>query len=80
MRQLLRPRRRNRSRCLQLDSVALFDAREQRLRQEAGILVRSMAGRPLIDGSLRVSLGSSEQMRQFWAAYAAIEGLDTGGG
>ncbi|MFO7630748.1 MAG: histidinol-phosphate transaminase [Prochlorococcaceae cyanobacterium] len=41
---------------------------EQRLRQ-AGILVRSMAGKPLIDGSLRVSIGTLEQMRQFWAAY-----------
>jgi histidinol-phosphate aminotransferase len=41
---------------------------EQRLR-EAGILVRSMAGKPLIDGALRVSLGTREQMRQFWAAY-----------
>ncbi|MCH9713305.1 MAG: histidinol-phosphate aminotransferase family protein, partial [Cyanobacteria bacterium] len=41
---------------------------EQRLR-EAGILVRSMAGKPLIDGALRVSLGTREQMRQFWTAY-----------
>ncbi|MEX0588896.1 MAG: histidinol-phosphate transaminase, partial [Cyanobium sp.] len=41
---------------------------EQRLR-EAGILVRSMAGKPLIDGSLRVSLGTVEQMGRFWAAY-----------
>jgi histidinol-phosphate aminotransferase len=43
--------------------------------REAGILVRSMAGKPLIDGALRVSIGTTEQMRQFWAAYAAIEGL-----
>ena len=52
------------------------DARavEQALRQ-AGILVRSMAGKPLIDGSLRVSLGNREQMEQFWRAYGAIEGL-----
>jgi len=41
---------------------------EQRLRQ-AGILVRSMAAKPLIDGSLRVSLGTIEQMQRFWAAY-----------
>jgi len=41
----------------------------------AGILVRSMAGKPLIDGSLRVSLGTTEQMEQFWAAYWRIEGL-----
>ncbi len=47
---------------------------EQALRQ-AGILVRSMAGKPLIDGSLRVSLGTRAQMEQFWRAYAAIERL-----
>jgi histidinol-phosphate aminotransferase len=47
---------------------------EQRLRQH-GILVRSMAGKPLIDGSLRVSIGSLAQMQHFWRAYAAIEGL-----
>lgn len=44
---------------------------EQRLRDQ-GILVRSMAGKPLIEGSLRVSIGTSEQMQRFWAAYAAI--------
>jgi len=41
---------------------------EQQLRQ-AGILVRSMAAKPLIDGSLRVSIGTTEQMQRFWAAY-----------
>ncbi len=45
---------------------------EQRLRA-AGILVRSMAGKPLIDGSLRVSLGTLEQMQRFWGAYRRIE-------
>ncbi|MFZ0408340.1 MAG: histidinol-phosphate transaminase [Cyanobium sp.] len=45
---------------------------EARLRQ-AGILVRSMAGKPLIDGSLRVSLGTLEQMRRFWQAWRLIE-------
>lgn len=54
---------------------------ERRLR-EAGILVRSMAGKPLIDGSLRVSIGTTAQMRRFWSAYTAIEGLQprAGGG
>ena len=47
---------------------------DQGLRQ-AGILVRAMTGKPLIDGSLRVSLGTTAQMQQFWAAYAALEGL-----
>jgi histidinol-phosphate aminotransferase len=41
----------------------------------AGILVRSMAGKPLIDGALRVSLGTTEQMATFWAAYRRIEAL-----
>ncbi|EAQ76665.1 MULTISPECIES: histidinol-phosphate transaminase [unclassified Synechococcus] len=45
---------------------------EAELRQ-AGILVRSMEGKPLIDGSLRVSLGTREQMARFWEAYQAIE-------
>jgi len=45
---------------------------EARLR-EAGILVRSMDGKPLISGSLRVSIGTLEHMERFWAAYAAIE-------
>ena len=44
---------------------------EQRLR-DAGILVRSMAGKPLIDGSLRVSIGTTEQMQQFWEAFRAM--------
>lgn len=48
---------------------------EERLKREAGILVRSMAGKPLIDGSLRVSLGTLEQMQHFWEAYRLIEGL-----
>jgi histidinol-phosphate aminotransferase len=41
----------------------------------AGILVRLMAGKPLIDGALRVSLGTTEQMATFWAAYLRIEAL-----
>ena len=41
----------------------------------AGILVRSMAGKPQIDGALRVSLGTTAQMQQFWEAYRQIEGL-----
>ncbi|MCX5930826.1 MAG: histidinol-phosphate transaminase [Cyanobacteria bacterium] len=43
--------------------------------REAGILVRSMAGKPLIDGALRVSLGTREQMGLFWDAYQAIEAM-----
>ena len=44
---------------------------EQSLRQ-AGILVRSMAAKSLIDGSLRVSIGTTEQMQRFWAAYLQV--------
>jgi len=44
---------------------------DQALR-EAGILVRSMAGKPLIDGALRVSLGTREQMECFWGAWCRI--------
>ena len=42
----------------------------------AGILVRSMAGKPQIDGALRVSVGSVEQMRRFWEVYCLVEGLE----
>jgi histidinol-phosphate aminotransferase len=45
---------------------------EQGLR-EAGILVRSMAGKPLIDGAMRVSIGTREQMERFWRAFQALE-------
>ncbi|MFN9545519.1 MAG: pyridoxal phosphate-dependent aminotransferase [Cyanobacteriota bacterium] len=44
---------------------------DRRLRQ-AGILVRSMAGKPLIDGSLRVSIGTRAQMERFWTTFQAI--------
>jgi histidinol-phosphate aminotransferase len=40
--------------------------------REQGILVRSMAGKPLIDGSFRLSVGSEAQMRRFCAALAAV--------
>jgi histidinol-phosphate aminotransferase len=45
---------------------------DQRLRQ-AGILVRSMAGKPLIDGCFRVSIGTRDQMERFWQTFRAIE-------
>ncbi len=52
---------------------------EEGLRQ-AGILVRSMEGKPLIDGSLRVSLGTREQMGRFWEAYGWVDGPFPGAG
>ncbi len=48
---------------------------EGRLRHEEGILVRSMAGKPLIDGSLRLSLGNRGQMQRFWDAWCRVEGI-----
>ncbi|MFN4867547.1 MAG: pyridoxal phosphate-dependent aminotransferase [Cyanobium sp.] len=44
---------------------------EQGLRR-AGILVRSMAGKPLIEGSLRVSIGTRAQMERFWQVYREL--------
>lgn len=41
----------------------------------AGILVRSMAGKLQIDGSLRVSIGTLEQMQRFWEVYVSLEAL-----
>jgi histidinol-phosphate aminotransferase len=48
---------------------------EGRLRHDEGILVRSMAGKPLIDGSLRLSLGNRGQMQRFWDAWCRVEGI-----
>jgi histidinol-phosphate aminotransferase len=31
-----------------------------------------MASKPLIDGSLRVSIGTSEQMERFWQACREV--------
>ena len=39
----------------------------------AGILVRSMAGKPQIDRSLRISIGTTKQMQRFWQTYQAID-------
>ena len=39
----------------------------------AGILVRSMAGKPLIDGCCRVSIGTTSQMQRFVKAFLLIE-------
>ena len=41
----------------------------------AGILVRSMAGKPQIDGSLRISIGTTEQMQRFCETYRLIDCL-----
>jgi len=48
------------------------DAVDASLR-EAGILVRSMAGKPLIDGCFRVSIGTTSQMQRFMEAFLPLE-------
>ena len=48
-------------------------AEVERELRAAGILVRSMVGKPQIDGSLRVSLGIHQQMERFWEAYRLID-------
>jgi histidinol-phosphate aminotransferase len=39
-----------------------------------GILVRSMAGKPLIDGSFRLTIGTLAEMRAFARAFSAVLG------
>ena len=39
----------------------------------AGILVRSMAGKPLLDGCYRVSIGTTTQMQRFIEAFLPLE-------
>ena len=41
--------------------------------REAGILVRSMAGKLLIDGCFRVSIGTTSQMQRFMEAFLPLE-------
>ena len=41
--------------------------------RQAGILVRSMAGKPLIDGCFRVSIGTTSQMQRFMEAFLRLE-------
>ncbi len=41
--------------------------------KKEGILVRDMSTKPLISGSLRVSIGTKEQMSKFWDAFLLHE-------
>ena len=43
----------------------------QALRAE-GILVRSMAGKPVIDGSFRLTIGALEDMQRFMSAFVGV--------
>ena len=40
--------------------------------RDGGILVRSMAKKPVIDGSFRLTIGSREQMQQFVTIFCAV--------
>jgi histidinol-phosphate aminotransferase len=40
--------------------------------REQGILVRSMAKKPVIDGSFRLTIGTREDMRRFVSAFATV--------
>jgi histidinol-phosphate aminotransferase len=42
--------------------------------REAGILVRSMAGKPVIDGSFRLTIGTRSDMERFMTAFAGAIG------
>jgi len=39
----------------------------------SGILVRNMQNKPLIEGALRVSIGTIKQMQKFWEIYSKID-------
>ncbi|KGG37097.1 Histidinol-phosphate aminotransferase [Prochlorococcus sp. SS52] len=41
--------------------------------KSAGILVRNMKNKPLIHGSLRVSIGTTLQMKSFWETYKNVD-------
>nr|WP_269623565.1 histidinol-phosphate transaminase [Prochlorococcus marinus] len=43
--------------------------------KSSGILVRSMANKPLLNGSLRVSIGTTSQMKSFWKAYLQADDI-----
>ncbi len=45
----------------------------ENLLKKSGILVRNMSGKYLIDKSLRVSIGTLEQMKFFWEVFEKIE-------
>ncbi|WP_320666490.1 histidinol-phosphate transaminase [Prochlorococcus sp. MIT 1307] len=42
------------------------------LRKE-GILVRDMDRKPLLEGALRISIGTTDQMKQFWKTFLKVD-------
>jgi histidinol-phosphate aminotransferase len=49
-------------------------ARVVRRLREAGVLVRSMAGKPVIDGSFRLTIGTCADMQRFIEAFTGVIG------
>src|SRR5437899_7753811 len=47
--------------------------------RDEGILVRSMAGKPVIDGSFRLTIGTRQDMRRFAAAFASATAVSRPG-
>ena len=41
--------------------------------RSGGILVRDMKGKSFIEGALRVSIGTTEQMHHFWDLFSSID-------
>ena len=44
--------------------------------RDRGILVRSMAKKPVIEGSFRLTIGTLEHMRRFMTAFSAVIGRE----
>jgi histidinol-phosphate aminotransferase len=44
--------------------------------RERGILVRSMVGKPVIDGSFRLTIGTREDMQRFIGAFSSVIGRE----
>ena len=45
----------------------------ERLLKEQGILVRDMSKKPIITGAIRVSIGTTKQMKKFWDCFYRLE-------
>ncbi len=44
--------------------------------KSAGILVRSMNNKSLLEGAIRVSIGTTSQMKQFWNAFKKVDEIE----
>ena len=41
--------------------------------KKSGILVRNMKAKELIEGSLRVTIGTTDQMQRFWEVFKKVD-------